>query len=70
LWEERTKSLTSIIRRKPLLWAGFEHVFVGEESRGKITGLHNWIQYYLEEKKVRLKKKIAPSLPSTPKPKP
>jgi len=22
---------------------GFEHVFVGEESRGKITGLHNWV---------------------------
>ena len=25
-------------------------VFVGEEKRGKITGLHNWVQYYLEEK--------------------
>jgi len=31
--------------------SGFEHVFVGEESRGKITGLHNWVQYYIEEKK-------------------
>jgi len=34
--------------------SGFEHVFVGEESRGKITGLHNWIQYYLEEKKGKI----------------
>lgn len=31
--------------------SGFEHVFVGEEKNGKITGLHNWIQYYVEEKK-------------------
>lgn len=31
--------------------SGFEHVFVGEERNGKITGLHNWVQYYLEEKK-------------------
>jgi len=34
--------------------SGFEHVFVGEESRGKITGLHNWIQYYIEEKKGKI----------------
>jgi poly(U)-specific endoribonuclease len=31
--------------------SGFEHVFVGEEKDGKITGLHNWIQYYIEEAK-------------------
>eukprot|EP01052_Picozoa_sp_SAG31_P019726 SAG31_NODE_1451_length_8305_cov_8.321350_6_plen_166_part_00 len=31
--------------------SGFEHVIVGEEKNGKITGLHNWIQYYIEEKK-------------------
>ena len=34
--------------------SGFEHVFVGEEKDGVIVGLHNWIQLYLEEKKVGL----------------
>lgn len=34
--------------------SGFEHVFVGEERDGQITGLHNWIQYYLEEKKGKI----------------
>ncbi|XP_028584595.2 poly(U)-specific endoribonuclease-like isoform X2 [Podarcis muralis] len=30
---------------------GFEHVFVGETKRGKeILGLHNWVQFYLQEK--------------------
>ena len=38
-------------RWRPNDSSGFEHVFVGEESRGKIIGLHNWIQVYLEEKK-------------------
>ncbi|KAK7254272.1 Poly(U)-specific endoribonuclease [Aureococcus anophagefferens] len=38
-------------RFKPNDSSGFEHVFVGEESRGAITGLHNWVQFYLEEKK-------------------
>jgi len=33
---------------------GFEHVFVGELSRGKITGFHNWVQIFLEEKKGKL----------------
>lgn len=34
--------------------SGFEHVFVGESRRGEVTGLHNWIQIYSEEKKGRL----------------
>lgn len=30
---------------------GFEHVFVGETKYGKeIMGLHNWVQFYLQEK--------------------
>lgn len=33
--------------------SGFEHVFVGEikEDTGEITGFHNWIQIYLEERR-------------------
>jgi len=31
--------------------SGFEHVFVGESKHGEITGLHNWIQMYLEEQR-------------------
>jgi len=34
--------------------SGFEHVFVGEAKDGAITGLHNWVQLYLEEKKGEL----------------
>lgn len=30
---------------------GFEHVFVGEAKHGReIMGLHNWVQFYLQEK--------------------
>lgn len=29
---------------------GFEHVFVGETRYGSVIGLHNWIQFYLQEK--------------------
>lgn len=30
---------------------GFEHVFVGESRDHQILGFHNWIQFYLQEKK-------------------
>jgi len=33
---------------------GFEHVFVGETRGHEVTGFHNWIQFYLQEKKGRV----------------
>lgn len=29
---------------------GFEHVFVGEVKNDSVTGFHNWLQFYREEK--------------------
>lgn len=29
--------------------SGFEHVFVGEQERGKIQGYHFWYKYYLDD---------------------
>ena len=40
---------------KPVLYrdfdsSSFEHVFVGEGREDEFIGLHNWIQFYLQEK--------------------
>ncbi|KAM4700985.1 uridylate-specific endoribonuclease D-like [Discoglossus pictus] len=34
----------------PMDSSGFEHVFHGEIHNGKISGFHNWVQLYLQEK--------------------
>lgn len=34
--------------------SGFEHVFVGESDSGRVSGFHNWIQFYREEQRGSL----------------
>lgn len=34
--------------------SGFEHVFVGEVDDTEVVGFHNWIQFYLQEKRGNL----------------
>ncbi|CAH8489313.1 unnamed protein product [Schistosoma haematobium] len=48
LWFKRYK------RRSPGDSSAFEHVFVGEHKNLDVLGLHNWIQFYLKEKKNQL----------------
>jgi len=38
-------------RRRKMDSSGFEHVFVGEVKNGQVSGFHNWIMFWLEEKK-------------------
>lgn len=38
-------------RRKKMDSSGFEHVFVGEVKNGQVSGFHNWIMFWLEERK-------------------
>lgn len=65
-WELAPESLAEFMAQVYEAWftnyygqssSGFEHVFVGEERKSKKTGrpevigMHNWLQFYREEKK-------------------
>ena len=34
--------------------SGWEHVFAGELKGGKVSGFHNWVQFYRQEKSGEL----------------
>ena len=32
------------------IFSGFEHVFIGEIKNGEVSGFHDWINFYQQEK--------------------